>query len=93
MKKFCRDKDTERYIPKRCAINVTMMSLNHILRKSSDGYKLSKSQEKIKHFMYMDGIGMEFGIEKCVMLCIRKLEADTIKHGDMKEEIDKEYIR
>ena len=33
-----------------------MMRLNHILRKCTPGYKLSKSQEKINHLMYMDDI-------------------------------------
>ena len=33
-----------------------MMPLNHILRKCTAGYKLSRSQEKINHLMYMDGI-------------------------------------
>ena len=32
------------------------MPLNHILRKCTAGYKLSKSQEKINHWMYMDDI-------------------------------------
>ena len=32
------------------------MPLNHILRKSTDGYKSSKSHEKINHLMYMDDI-------------------------------------
>ena len=32
------------------------MPLNHILRKCTDGYKLSRSQEKINHLMYMDDI-------------------------------------
>ena len=31
-----------------------MMPLNHILRKCTAGYNLSKSQENIKHLMYMD---------------------------------------
>ena len=30
---------------------IGMMSLNHILRKCTAGYKLSKSQEKINHLM------------------------------------------
>ena len=71
------------------------MPLNHILRKFIVGYKLTKSQEKINHLMYMDdiklfaknekeletqiqavkvysqGLGMEFGIEKCTMLIMR----------------------
>ena len=33
-----------------------MMQLNRIFRKCSAGYKLSRSQEKINHLMYMDGI-------------------------------------
>ena len=35
---------------------VVMMPLNDILRKCSAGYKLSKSQERISHLMYMDNI-------------------------------------
>ena len=33
-----------------------MMPLNHIFRKCTVGYKLSKSQEKINYLMYMDDI-------------------------------------
>ena len=33
-----------------------MMPRKHILRKCTSGYKLSKSQEKINHLMYMDNI-------------------------------------
>ena len=33
-----------------------MMPLNHILKKCTAGYKLSRSQEKINHQMYMDDI-------------------------------------
>ena len=32
---------------------IAMMPLNHILRKCTAGYKLSRSQEKINHLMYM----------------------------------------
>ena len=32
------------------------MPLNHILRKCSAAYKLSKSQEKVNHLMSMDNI-------------------------------------
>ena len=32
------------------------MPLNHILRKSTVRYKLSKSQQKINHLMYVDEI-------------------------------------
>ena len=33
-----------------------IVPLNHVLRKYTVGYKLSKSREKINHFMYMDDI-------------------------------------
>ena len=33
-----------------------MIPLNHTLRKCTETYKLTKSQEKIKHLMYMDDI-------------------------------------
>ena len=33
-----------------------MMSLNRIIREFTAGYKLSKSQEKINHLMYMNDI-------------------------------------
>ena len=33
---------------------IAIMPLNHILRKCTAGYKLSRSQEKINHLMYMD---------------------------------------
>ena len=35
---------------------IAMMTLNHILRKCTAGYKLSRSQEKVNHLMYMDDI-------------------------------------
>ena len=35
---------------------VAMIPLNHIRRKCTDRYKLSKSQEKIYHLMYTDDI-------------------------------------
>ena len=35
---------------------ITMMPLNHILRKCTSRYKLSRSQEKINHLMFMDDI-------------------------------------
>ena len=35
---------------------ITMMPLNYILRKCTAKYKLSRSQEKINHLMYMDDI-------------------------------------
>ena len=33
---------------------IAMIPLNHIHRKYSAGYKLSKSQENINHLMYME---------------------------------------
>ena len=35
---------------------IAMMPLNHILNKCTAGYKLGRSQEKVNHLMYMDGI-------------------------------------
>ena len=35
---------------------IAMMPLNHILRKCTTGYKLSRSQENINHLMYIDDI-------------------------------------
>ena len=127
---------------------IAMMPLNHILRKCTAGFKLSRSQEKINLLMYMDDIklfaknekeletlilavriysqdiGMEFGIEECDMLVMKSgkrhmtdgmelanhdrirthgeeetykylgiLEADTIKQMEMKDKIQKEYLR
>ena len=35
---------------------IAMMPLNHVLKKCTSGYKLSRSQEKVNHLMYMDDI-------------------------------------
>ena len=35
---------------------IAMMPFNHILRKCTAVYKLSRTQEKINHLMYMDDI-------------------------------------
>ena len=43
---------------------IVMMTLNHILRKCQTRYKLSKSQEKINHLMYMDNIKLFVKNEK-----------------------------
>ena len=48
-----------------------MMPLNHILRKCTAGYKLSRSQE-INHLMYMDDIKLFAKNEK---------ELETIIHA------------
>ena len=51
---------------------ITKMPLNHILRKYSAGYKLSRSQEKINHLMYMDDIKLFAKNEK---------ELETLLHA------------
>ena len=35
---------------------ITMIPLNHIFKKSTGEYRLTKSQEKINHRMYIDDI-------------------------------------
>ena len=40
------------------------MPLNHLLRKCTAGYKLSRSQEKINRLMYMDDIELSAKNEK-----------------------------
>ena len=49
---------------------IAMMPFNHILRKCTAGYKLTKSQEKINHLMYMDDIKLftknEKGLETLI---------------------------
>ena len=35
---------------------IAMMSVNHILRKCTVGYKLSRLQEKVNHLKYMDDV-------------------------------------
>ena len=43
---------------------MAMMPLNHILRKCTAGYKLSRSQEKFNHLMYKDDIKLFAKYEK-----------------------------
>ena len=43
---------------------IAMMPLNHILRKCTARYKLSRLQEKINHLMYMDDIKLFAKYEK-----------------------------
>ena len=50
---------------------IAMMPLNHILRKCIAGYKLSGSQEKINHLMYMDVIKLFAKNEKELETLIR----------------------
>ena len=57
--KLSWEENPEKDLPGRCAIIFTICNnydaLNHLLRKSTDGYKLHKSQEKI-NYIYMDHI-------------------------------------
>ena len=65
---------------------IAMMSLNHILRKSTAGYKLSKSQEKNNHLMYMDDIKLFSTLgKKETYKYLSILEADIIKQVKMKK--------
>ena len=53
---------------------LAMIPLNHILRTCTAGYKLSRSQEKINHLMYMDDIKLFAKNEKeleTLMLAVR----------------------
>ena len=43
---------------------IAMIPLNHILRKCIAGYKLSRSEEKINHLIYMDSIKLFVKNEK-----------------------------
>ena len=51
---------------------IAMMPLNHILRKCPTGYKISESQEKINHLLYMDNIKLFAKNEK---------ESETLIHA------------
>ena len=73
------------------------MPLDHIHRKYTAGYKLSRSQEKISHVMYMDDIKLfaknEKGLETLIHtvriysqdigmeFCIKKLGMRVMKSG------------
>ena len=50
---------------------IAMMPLNHKLKKCTAGYKLSRSQEKINHLMYMDDIKL---------FAINEKELETLIH-------------
>ena len=68
---------------------IAMISVNHILKKYTTGYKLSKSREKINHIMYTGDIKLpnqeiiRTPGEKETHLGI--LEVDTIKQVAKKE--------
>ena len=52
---------------------IAMMTLNHIFKKCTVGYKLSKSQEKINHLMYMDNIKLFAKNEKELEILIQTI--------------------
>ena len=53
---------------------IAMMPLNHILRKCAAGNKLSRSEEKINHLIYMDDIELFAKNEKNWKLSYTPLE-------------------
>ena len=52
---------------------IAMMPLNHILRKYTGGYKFTKLQENINHFVYMDDIKIFVKNEKEMKTHIQKI--------------------
>ena len=57
---------------------IAIMPFNHILRKCTAGYKLSKSQEKIYRLMYLDDIKLftkkkRKGTLILALICQRKI--------------------
>ena len=54
---------------------IAMMPLNHTLRKCASGYRLSRSQEKINHLMYMDDIELFAKNEKELETLIHTVRA------------------
>ena len=84
--KFSRGKDLKRYIPGRCTITITIYNrgvATQPLRKGTAGYKLSGSQEKINHLMYMDDIKLFAKNEKELETFIR---AERISSQDIRME-------
>ena len=65
---------------------IVMIPLNHILRKCTAEYKLSKSQEKINHLMYMDDIKLFAKNEK---------ELETLIHAVRiySQDVGMEFVR
>ena len=60
---------------------IAMMPLNHILRKCTVGYKLSKSQKKINHPIYMDNIELFANREK-VLETLKQARRIQSEHRD-----------
>ena len=60
---------------------IVMMPLNHIIRKCTAGFKVSKSQEKINQLMYMDNIKLFAKNEKeleNLIHTVRKYNQDIV---------------
>ena len=72
----------ERYLPGRCFFTITICNrdnttLSH--KKCTEGYKFTKSQEKINHIMYMDDIKLFAKNEReleCILQTIRTYSHD-----------------
>ena len=60
--KLSSNKDTKRYIPRKCTISIPIYNCDHATHLYTQkmpekiGEKIRKSQEKINHLMYMDNI-------------------------------------
>ena len=67
---------------------IAMMPLNHILRRCTAGYKLSRSQEKVNHLMYMDDIKVFAKNEKELETLIHTIRIYT-QHIGMEFGIEK----
>ena len=54
---LCKGENQKMHFPGKVAlviaIHIAMMPLNYLLRKCTSGYKFTKSQEQITHFLYM----------------------------------------
>ena len=64
---------------------IAKMQLDHILRKCTVRYKLSKSQEKFHHLMYMDDIKL---FAKCEKVLENLMQAARIYRQDIWMEFD-----
>ena len=60
---------------------IAMMPLNHILWKYTGSYKLTKSQEKINHLMYMDNIKLFAKNEKELETLIKTIRIHRQDRG------------
>ena len=61
---------------------IAMMPVNHQLKKCTAGYKLSRSQEKINHLMYMDDIKLFAKREKERETLIHTVRIYSSRHRD-----------